>query len=99
LYLFEPHQSEWMEWKPDTFLNISTVWGKKRAAIECMEGQEHLWDYYTNVAENRGNHFRHNSGGQSGSQSGGQSGDTSGGRPARYAKGFQSVYPRAMDEL
>jgi 4-oxalomesaconate hydratase len=80
-----------MEWKPDTFLNISTVWDKKRAAIECMEGQEHLWDYYTNVAENRGNHFRRNSGGQSG--------DTSGGRPARYAEGFQSVYPRAMDEL
>ncbi|WP_193173852.1 PIG-L deacetylase family protein [Nisaea nitritireducens] len=87
LYLFEPHQTEQMGWKPDTFLDITDVWDKKRAAIECMEGQEHLWDYYTNVAENRGNHFRRNSGGQSG------------GRPARYAEGFQSVFPRTVDEL
>ncbi|UUX48481.1 PIG-L family deacetylase [Nisaea acidiphila] len=87
LYLFEPHQTEQMGWKPDTFLDITDVWDKKRAAIECMEGQEHLWAYYTNVAENRGNHFRRNSGGQSG------------GRNARYAEGFQSVFPRTVDEL
>lgn len=87
LYLFEPHQSERMEWKPDVFLDISSVWDKKRAAIECMQGQEHLWDFYTNVAENRGNHFRRNSGGQSG------------GRAATHAEGFQSVFPRTVDEL
>lgn len=87
LYLFEPHQTEQMGWKPDTFLDISEVWDQKRAAIECMEGQHHLWDFYTNVAENRGNHFRRNSGGQAG------------GRPAKYAEGFQSVYPRCVDEL
>ncbi len=87
LYLFEPHQTEQMEWKPDVFLDISQVWAKKRAAIECMEGQEHLWDYYSNVAENRGNHFRRNSGGQAG------------GRKATHAEGFQSVFPRTVDEL
>jgi 4-oxalomesaconate hydratase len=87
LYLFEPHQTEQMNWKPDTFLDITEVWDQKRAAIECMEGQHHLWDYYTNVAENRANHFRRNSGGQGG------------GRPAKYAEGFQSVYPRCVDEL
>jgi 4-oxalomesaconate hydratase len=87
LYLFEPHQTEQMGWKPDVFLDITEVWDKKRAAIECMEGQEHLWDYYTNVAENRGNHFRRNSGGQAG------------GRNARYAEGFQAVFPRTVDEL
>jgi Uncharacterized proteins, LmbE homologs, COG2120 len=53
LYLFEPHQTEQMGWKPDTFLDITPVWEKKRAAIECMEGQEHLWEYYTRVAINR----------------------------------------------
>ena len=31
LYLFEPHQSEQMEWKPTTFLNITDVWDKKWA--------------------------------------------------------------------
>jgi 4-oxalomesaconate hydratase len=87
LYLFEPHQTEQMGWKPDVFLDISDVWDKKRAAIECMQGQEHLWHYYTNQAENRGNHFRRNSGGQAG------------GRSAKYAEGFQSVYPRTVDEL
>ncbi len=87
LYLFEPHQTEQMGWKPDVFLDITEVWDNKRAAIECMQGQEHLWQFYTNVAENRGNHFRRNSGGQAG------------GRAARYAEGFQSVYPRTVDEL
>lgn len=87
LYLFEPHQTEQMAWKPDTFLDITEVWDQKRAAIECMEGQYHLWDYYTNVAQNRANHFRRNSGGMAG------------GRPAKYAEGFQSVFPRTVDEL
>ena len=87
LYLFEPHQTEQMGWKPDTFLDITPVWDRKRAAIECMAGQEHLWDYYTRVAENRANHFMRNSGGQSG------------GRQAKYAEGFQSVFPRTVDEL
>jgi len=87
LYLFEPHQTEQMGWKPDVFLDITPVWEKKKKAIECMEGQEHLWHYYTNLAENRGNHFRRNSGGQAG------------GRDARYAEGFQSIFPRTVDEL
>ncbi len=87
LYLFEPHQTEQMGWKPDVFLDITEVWDKKRAAIECMEGQHHLWDFYTNVAENRGNHFRRNSGGQAG------------GKKSEYAEGFQSIYPRTVEEL
>lgn len=87
LYLFEPHQTEQMGWKPDTFLDITSVWEKKRAAIECMKGQEHLWEFYTRVAQNRANHFTRNSGGQSG------------GRACKYAEGYQSVYPRTVDEL
>lgn len=87
LYLFEPHQTEQMGWKPDVFLDITPVWEKKRAAIECMEGQHHLWDYYTNVAENRANHFRRNSGGMAG------------GRVAKYAEGFETVFPTCVDEL
>jgi len=87
LYLFEPHQTEQMGWKPDVFLDISEVWDEKWAAIQCMQGQEHLWHFYENVAENRGNHFRRNSGGQAG------------GKSVQYAEGFQSVYPRCVDEL
>ena len=87
IYLFEPHQTEQMNWKPDTLLDITPVWDQKRAAIECMQGQEHLWDYYTRLAQNRANHFQRNSGGQSG------------GRASKYAEGFQSVFPRTVDEL
>lgn len=87
LYLFEPHQTEQMGWKPDVFLDITPVWDKKWAAIQAMEGQEHLWHFYKNVAENRANHFKRNSGGQSG------------GRDCRYAEGFESVFPRTVDEL
>ena len=87
MYLFEPHQTEQMGWVPNVFLDITSVWDKKRAAIECMEGQHHLWAYYTNVAENRGNHFRRNSGGMAG------------GRDCKYAEGFQAVFPRCVDEL
>jgi 4-oxalomesaconate hydratase len=87
LYLFEPHQTEQCDWKPDTILDITPVWEKKRKAIECMEGQQHLWHYYENVAENRANQFRRNSGGQAG------------GREAKYAEAFQSIFPRTVDEL
>ncbi|WP_330629333.1 PIG-L deacetylase family protein [Thioclava sp. FTW29] len=87
LYLFEPHQTEQMGWKPDTFLDITSVWDKKRAAMECMNGQVHLWEYYTRVAQQRANHFKRNSGGMSG------------GRDCQYGEGFQSVFPRTVDEL
>jgi 4-oxalomesaconate hydratase len=52
--LFEPHQPEQCRWIPNVLLDITPVWPKKRAAIECMAGQEHLWEYYTRVAEQRG---------------------------------------------
>ncbi len=52
--LFEPHQPEQCRWMPNVLLDITPVWEKKRAAIECMAGQEHLWEYYTQVALQRG---------------------------------------------
>jgi 4-oxalomesaconate hydratase len=54
VYLFEPHQTEQCEWRPDILLDITTVWERKKQAIEAMEGQEHLWEYYTRVALQRG---------------------------------------------
>ena len=87
LYLFEPHQTEQMGWKPDTFLDITEVWDHKREAMECNEGQIHLWDYYTRVAQQRANHFKRNSGGMAG------------GHECKYAEGYQSIFPRTVDEL
>ena len=61
VFLFEPHQPEQCDWKPDVLLDIGAVWAKKRAAIECMAGQEHLWEYYTRVAQQRGAQAARNS--------------------------------------
>jgi 4-oxalomesaconate hydratase len=61
VFLFEPHQPEQCGWKPDVLLDITAVWAKKRAAIECMAGQEHLWEYYTRVAQQRGAQAARNS--------------------------------------
>ena len=54
VFLFEPHQPEQCQWVPNTLLDISHVWDKKRAAFEIMVAQEHLWEYYTRVALQRG---------------------------------------------
>jgi 4-oxalomesaconate hydratase len=61
VFLFEPHQPEQCEWKPQVLLDISEVWEKKRAAFELMAAQEHLWEYYTRVAEQRGAQATRNS--------------------------------------
>jgi 4-oxalomesaconate hydratase len=61
VFLFEPHQTEQCEWKPDVFLDITEVWEKKRAAFETMGAQEHLWEYFTRVALQRGMQAARNS--------------------------------------
>jgi 4-oxalomesaconate hydratase len=62
VFLFEPHQTEQCQWRPDVFLDVGAVWEKKRRAFECMTAQEHLWEYYTRVALQRGNQAARNSG-------------------------------------
>ena len=54
VFLFEPHQPEQCNWKPQLLLPIDSVWETKRKAFELMSAQEHLWDYYTRVALQRG---------------------------------------------
>ena len=43
VFLFEPHQPEQCEWKPQILLDITSVWEKKYAAFKVMAAQEHLW--------------------------------------------------------
>jgi 4-oxalomesaconate hydratase len=54
VFLFEPHQPEQCEWKPQVLLDISSVWPKKYQAFKAMNAQEHLWQYYERVALQRG---------------------------------------------
>jgi 4-oxalomesaconate hydratase len=62
VFLFEPHQPEQCEWKPELFLDISSVWHKKYEAFKTMDAQEHLWEYYTRVGLQRGSQASRNSG-------------------------------------
>ena len=62
VFLFEPHQPEQCGWKPDVLLDISPVWEQKYEAFRCMAAQEHLWEYYTRVALQRGVQAKRNSG-------------------------------------
>jgi 4-oxalomesaconate hydratase len=54
MFLFEPHQPEQCEWKPQLLLDITPVWDKKYASFKEMNAQEHLWHYYERVALQRG---------------------------------------------
>ena len=62
VFLFEPHQPEMCNYKPNVILNIDAVWETKRRAFEILAAQQHLWDYYTRVALNRGMQGGRNSG-------------------------------------
>jgi len=62
LYLFEPHQPELCEFKPNIFIDITPVMDKKVKAMQAMQAQSYLQDYYTELASRRGNHARRISG-------------------------------------
>ncbi|RQV07385.1 PIG-L family deacetylase [Burkholderia cenocepacia] len=86
VFAFEPHQTEQCAWVPNTFIDITSVWDRKRAAIECMAGQEHLWDYYTRVALQRGVQAKRNIG-------------ITAARDIKYAEGLMRLTPVVTEVL
>ena len=60
--MFEPHQTEQCNFKPQVILDITEVWDLKRKAFETQAAQEYMWDYYTRVGLNRGIQGARNSG-------------------------------------
>jgi 4-oxalomesaconate hydratase len=83
VFRFEPHQPEVCGFNPDVLLDITGVFERKRAAMECMVAQEHLWRYYTELATRRGVQAVRNGGPRS----------------IRYAEAFQRVYPQVTEAL
>ncbi len=83
VFLFEPHQPEMCGFKPQVLLDLTPVFDLKRKAMECMEAQEHLWEYYRQLALRRGAQAVRNSGKKG----------------IKYAKAFQRIYPQVTDEL
>ena len=61
VFLFEPHQSEQCDFKPQVLLDITSVWARKQEAFQAMSAQEHLWQYYERVALQRGAQASRNS--------------------------------------
>lgn len=62
LFSFEPHQSEMSGFMPDVLLDITSVFEVKRQAMEALPAQQHMWDYYTDVAKRRGVQLKRNAG-------------------------------------
>ena len=83
VFLFEPHQTEQCNWKPQVLLDITPVWEKKRKAFEVLVAQEYLWEYYTRVALNRGVQAARNSEK----------------KDIKYAEAYQRVFPQVTEDL
>src|SRR6201992_4307407 len=62
VFLFEPHQPEQCNFKPQVILNIDDAWQVKRKAFEILAAQKHLWACYERGALNRGVQAGRNSG-------------------------------------
>jgi 4-oxalomesaconate hydratase len=82
-YLFEPHQPELCNFTPNTFVDITAVMDAKLRAMEEMKAQKYLQTYYTQRADQRGNHARRSSGNQD----------------IRQAEAFQRVTPNVVSAL
>ena len=83
LFLFEPHQPELCNFTPTTFVDITPVIERKKAAMAEMKAQQYLQTYYAQRAEQRGNHARR----------------ASGNKAVQYAEAFQRVIPQVVSEL
>jgi 4-oxalomesaconate hydratase len=83
VFMFEPHQPEQCNFKPQVLLDITPVWEKKLKAMQSMAAQEHLVQYYTDLGKRRGVQAVRNSGR----------------REIRYAEAYQRFYPQVTDTL
>jgi 4-oxalomesaconate hydratase len=83
LFLFEPHQPELCNFTPTTFVDITSVIERKRAAMAEMKAQQYLQTYYAQRAEQRANHARR----------------ASGDSEVRFAEAFQRMIPQVVAQL
>jgi 4-oxalomesaconate hydratase len=83
VFMFEPHQPEQCEFKPEVLLDITPVWERKRQAMESMAAQRHLVDYYSDLGRRRGTQAVRNSGR----------------RGITHGEAYQRVFPQVTAEL
>lgn len=87
VFLFEPHQPEMCDFRPEVLLDITEVFSVKRRAMECLGAQQHMWDYYTELARRRGVQLRRNAGPNLGL------------RHDTMAEAYMRVYPQVTEIL
>jgi len=87
VYFVEPHQTEVSGFRVDVLLDITPVWPTKRQAMEVYQAQQHLWSYYSDVADRRGAQLQRNSGPNDGAPLKGQ------------AEAFARLFPQVVREL
>jgi 4-oxalomesaconate hydratase len=76
-----------VRFKPEVLLDITSVWERKRAAMEVFEAQQHLWEYYTDLGRRRGVQAKRNSGPNLGLPS------------ETWAEAYMRAYPQVTTEL
>lgn len=81
--VFEPHQPELCGFVPSVFVDITSVFETKKAAMACMKAQSYLQQYYTERAEHRGNHAR----------------KVTGNKDVRQAEAFMRLVPNVVEAL
>jgi 4-oxalomesaconate hydratase len=87
VFLFEPHQPEMCGFKPEVLLDITPVFEAKRKAMEAMAAQQHLREYYTDLAKRRGTQLRRNAGPNLGLPQ------------STLAEAYMRVFPQVTDRL
>jgi len=87
VFLFEPHQPEMCGFKPEVLLDITPVFEIKRKAMEAMAAQQHLWEYYSDLARRRGTQLRRNAGPNLGLPH------------ATMGEAYMRVFPQVTDRL
>jgi 4-oxalomesaconate hydratase len=87
VFFFEPHQPEQCGFVPQVLLDITSVFSTKQEAMRCLPAQQHMWDYYSDLAVRRGVQLKRNAGPNLGLTS-----DTK-------AEAFMRYYPQVATEL
>lgn len=82
-FVFEPHQPDLCGFVPTTFVDITSSMEVKRQAMEAMEAQSYLREYYSQRAEHRANHAR----------------KVTGNNAIRFAEAFQRITPQVVTTL
>lgn len=83
LLVFEPHQPELCGFVPSVFVDITDVMVAKVEAMAAMAAQQYLKEYYSQRADQRGNHAR----------------KVTGNKEIRQAEAFQRLVPNVVGAL